>query len=126
MKDRVANGKKLRDGSLTADLVARVGVYTAFAATPTSPIVQCLEPLKIVVVIVDPKRAKVQDLVSAAELMDNGKDETTDALLAFFVGAGATLVEEMNEVLAGREIELACEKEKDAVVQEAARLSEFD
>ena len=104
LKDKSSNGKKVRGGSLTAELAKRLRFYTGFAASETSPIGQCLEPLKTVLVLVDPKRAKVQDLVIAAELMDNGKDEITDALLAFFVGAGATLVEEMNEVLSSREI----------------------
>ena len=81
----------MRDGSLTAEFAKRLTVYTDFAASLGSPIVQCLEPLKTVLVLVDPKRAKAQDLVMAAELMDNGKDDLNNALLAFFLGLGATL-----------------------------------
>ena len=58
--------------------------------------------------------------------MDNGKDDLNIALLAFFLGVGATLLEEALEVLLTHEIELAGEEEKDKVVHEADELCEID
>ena len=77
----------VRGGSLTTAFGERLRVYTAFARLSTSPIAQCLDVLQTVLVIVDPKRAKVHDLVVAAELMDNGKDDINNPLLGerFFI-----------------------------------------
>ena len=69
------------DGFLKTAFAERLRVYTAFALLSTSPIAQCLDVLQTVLVIVDPKRAKVHDLVVAAELMDNGKDDINNPLL---------------------------------------------
>ena len=81
VKDKSSNGKPVRDGSLTAGLVERLNIYKGFAASTGSPIGQCLDPIETVVVLVDPKRAQVADLALAAELMDNGKNDMSNALL---------------------------------------------
>ena len=81
VKDKSGNGKMARDGSLTTAFANRLRVYTEFAALETSPIIQCLDVLKSVLVLVDPKRAKVHDFVVAAELMDNDKDDINNPLL---------------------------------------------
>ena len=81
LKDKSSNGKRVRDGSLTAALVERLNVYKEFAASGASPIGQCLDSIETVVVLVDPKHAPVRDLAVAAELMDNGKDDMNNALL---------------------------------------------
>ena len=87
VKERNGNGKIVRGGSLATAFGERVRVYTEFAEPKTSPIAQCLDVLRTLLVIVDPKRAKVQDLVVAAELMDSGKEDINSLILGerFFI-----------------------------------------
>ena len=80
-KERNAKGKKVRDGSLTAGFADRLNVYKAFSELENSPAVQCLDPLCVVVSLVDPKNAKVKDLVYATHYMEDNKDDIKNALL---------------------------------------------
>ena len=81
IKERNAKPKLARDGALTGDFAKRLNIYKEFCASEKSPTVQCLEPLCIVVTLVDPKNAKVKDLVYATHFMEDNKDDLKNALL---------------------------------------------
>ena len=87
VKERNGNGKIVRGGSLATAFGERVRVYTEFSRPKDSPISQCLQVLQTLLVIVDPKGAKVHDLLMAAELMDNGKEDINSPILGerFFI-----------------------------------------